>query len=90
MELQERSGSPKRSWRCRGSNPGPLNRWRRHLRAQPSASFSFDGTPTAGFPSSYPELIFAPRSRNPEDAFRIAAPGPGEADTLRADGLLFS
>ena len=81
--------NPKR-WRCRGSNPGPLSRWRRHLRAQPSASFSIGGTPTASFPSTYPELIFALRSRIPEDAFRIAAPDSGEADTHRADGLLFS
>jgi hypothetical protein len=59
--------------------------------ASPSAAvgeLSIEGTPTAGFPPTYPELIFAPRSRNPEDAFRIAAPGPGEADTHRADGLL--
>ena len=26
------------SWRWRDSNPRPLNRWRQHLRAQPSAS----------------------------------------------------
>ena len=61
--------------------------------ASPSAAvgeLSDDGTPTAGFPPTYPELIFAPRSRIPEDAFRIAAPDSGEADTHRADGLLFS
>ena len=46
--------------------------------------------PNGGLPFDYPELIFVPRSRIPEDAFRIAAPGPGEADTHRADGLLFS
>jgi hypothetical protein len=58
--------------------------------ASPSAAVgehSADGTPTAGFPPTYPELIFALRSRTPEDAFRFAAPDPGEADTHRADGL---
>ena len=59
--------------------------------ASPSAAvgeLSVEGTPTAGLPSTYPEFVFAPRSRIPEDAFRIAAPGPGEADTHRVDGLL--
>lgn len=59
--------------------------------ASPSAAVgehSDGGTPTAGFPPTYPELIFVLRSRTPEDASRIAAPGSGEAGTHRADGLL--
>jgi hypothetical protein len=33
----------KSSWRWRESNPRPLSRWRRHLRAQPSVSFRCEG-----------------------------------------------
>lgn len=58
--------------------------------ASPSAAvgeLSVEGTPTAGFPSSYPELIFASRSRTPGDASCFAAPDSGEAGSHRADGL---
>jgi len=53
-----------RSWRCGESNPGPLSRWRWHLRAQSSASFGHRNSDDE-FPCAYPELIFATRSRNP-------------------------
>ncbi len=66
-----------------------MSRQRRHLRAQPSASLSARRTPTAGFPLAYPELIFALRSRIPEDASCIATPDSGEAGAHRADGLRY-
>lgn len=43
-------------WRCGESNPGPLSHLRRHLRAQPSASFRSGGVLMAQSPPAYPGL----------------------------------
>ena len=74
-------------WRCGESNPGPLRHQRRHLRAQPIASFGTQG-PIGGWSCALAGVgLDPPVPAIPAGASPIATPGPGERGTLQTDGL---
>ena len=76
-------------WRCGESNPGPLKRQRRHLRAQPSARLSGLGLcrlVSFGLIRSW-SFPAGPGSRRGHSC--IATPLTGEAGTHRGDELRF-
>ena len=66
----ENDGSPPSrrapEWRWGESNPRPMRFQRRHLRAQPTASFRNRETLSARTSRSYPESGLTRRSRNPD------------------------
>ena len=75
-------------WRWGESNPRPMKLQRRHLRAQPAASFRTKGLcwPVSQGPSQL--SLDPPVLSSQVGAPCIALPGSGEAGTPRADRRL--
>jgi len=77
------------SWRWGESNPRPERHQRRHLRAQPTASFRNMRTLSASTLVPYPESSFPSGPGTPEGASHIALPRPAEVGTQQGDRSVY-